>query len=227
MDSGFHHYNRERCISCQKCATVCFSGALSAGGRAYTLPELLPVLTRDARLYALSGGGVTFSGGEPLLQSDAVAALCTCLRNEQVHCAVDTALNVPWPAVAQVAACADLFLVDLKLMDSEKHKQYTGYGNKLILDNLQKLSTLQSVIIRVPVVCGVNDDQENAVQTAQFLATKCKSVVQVELLPYHDLGIQKAAQMGIQQQRFATPSSAKMDELTAIYSAHGLSANHQ
>jgi pyruvate formate lyase activating enzyme len=131
---------------------------------------------------------VTFSGGEPLLQADFLLSLLQACKTMGIHTAVDTSGYASWEILDRVRKLTDLFLYDLKLMDSERHRQHTGVPNELILRNLQKLSKLgHPIIVRIPVIPGINDDEENLAQTEKFLAG-IATLQRVDLLPYHKIG---------------------------------------
>lgn len=215
-------YEREACMECGKCVEVCIPGALKKNERLYTTEELYSVLMGDARLYELSGGGVTFSGGEPLLQKDGVIEISRMLRRERVHVAVETALDAPWETVERLAQVIDLFLVDCKMMDEKKHMRYTGVSNQRILENMKRLSQIKEIEIRIPVIRGVNDDIENAIHTAEFLRSLGAHMRKIELLPYHDYGLAKAVQAGVEQKAFEPPSKEQLKLLQGIYRNYGI-----
>lgn len=222
LEGGVHVYEREACMECGKCVEVCIPGALKKNERLYTTEELYSVLMGDARLYELSGGGVTFSGGEPLLQKDGVIAVSWMLRRERVHVAVETALDAPWETVERLAQVIDLFLVDCKMMDEKKHMRYTGVSNQRILENMKRLSQIKEIEIRIPVIRGVNDDIENAIHTAEFLRSLGAHMRKIELLPYHDYGLAKAVQAGVEQKAFKPPSKEQLKLLQGIYRNYGI-----
>ena len=221
-EQSIHRYEAAKCVQCGACTEVCYAGAMERCGQWKSQSELLEEGIRDRQLYENSGGGVTFSGGEPLLQAEFLREICMEFKQEGIHVAIDTALQVPWEAVDSVLPYADLFLVDYKVDDSELHQKYTGAGNDRILQNLSRLAEKKPIYIRIPVIGGVNDNEENMRQTAAFLQTLGGSVKQVDLLSYHDLGIQKSAKLGKRMQRFITPDAQQMQRLAQCFSELGV-----
>ena len=221
-EQSIHQYEAAKCVQCGACTEVCYAGAMERCGQWKSQSELLEEGIRDRQLYENSGGGVTFSGGEPLLQAEFLREICMEFKQEWIHVAIDTALQVPWEAVDSVLPYADLFLVDYKVDDSELHQKYTGAGNDRILQNLSRLAEKKPIYIRIPVIGGVNDNVENMRQTAAFLQTLGGSVKQVDLLSYHDLGIQKSAKLGKRMQRFITPDAQQMQRLAQCFSELGV-----
>lgn len=130
-EQSIHRYEAAKCVQCGACTEVCYAGAMERCGQWKSQSELLEEGIRDRQLYENSGGGVTFSGGEPLLQAEFLREICMEFKQEGIHVAIDTALQVPWEAVDSVLPYADLFLVDYKVDDSELHQKYTGAGNDL------------------------------------------------------------------------------------------------
>lgn len=177
------------CRRCGMCAEVCPTMALEMCGREWNVDELLREVEKERDVMLDSGGGVTLCGGEPLMQN--IVPLLQELGRRGFHRAVDTSLYASQEVVRQVAKYCDLFLVDIKLMDNEKHRQYTGVSNQIILDNIRLLAHLgKPFIVRIPLIEGVNADEENIDATARFLSD-LPMKVKVELLPYHDVGKDK------------------------------------
>lgn len=196
MTEGMHCYDRAACVSCGMCVDACPAEALSMMGRAYTMEEALGIALRDKPFYDNSGGGITCSGGEPMLQHGFLWELLQASKRYGLHTAVDTAGNVLFPWFEEILPHTDLFLYDLKCMDDGRHKAATGAGNGLILDNLVKLSEAGAAIwVRIPVIPTVNDSLENMEQTAAYVEP-LKGVQKVELLTYHRLGGGKYESLG-------------------------------
>jgi pyruvate formate lyase activating enzyme len=190
-----------------------FSEKSKLAGREATAEEVLSEVLKDIEYYNNSGGGMTISGGEPLLQADFTAEILKAAKDKKIHTALDTAANVPWQSFEKVLPFVDLVLLDLKIMDPELHKIYTGSDNKKILDNARKLfETGKEVNIRIPVVGGINDTVPNARLTAEFIKGY-QNITEVKLLPYHSLGVDKAKTLGINQQEFVTPDREILEKM--------------
>ena len=189
-------FDRSKCDLCGICVQHCMYDALEFVAKYMEPAEVVEVVIKDFDYYQNSGGGLTISGGEPLLQREFVKAIFELTRERGIHNALDTALNVAWSDLECVLPVTNLVLLDLKAMDSSTHKRGTGVENKRILDNARRLAA-QSVdlIVRVPVVPGINDSAANMAATAEFLQD-FPHLLYVELLPYHDLGVDKYTSLG-------------------------------
>jgi pyruvate formate lyase activating enzyme len=175
------------CTNCFTCTEICPAEAREKVGRKLTALELFSEIKKDTPFYDTSGGGVTFSGGEPLMQAEFLIELLKLCGNEHIHRAVDTTGHASYETLMSVAEQTDLFLYDLKMMDSDKHEKYTGVSNHLIIDNLRHLARQGiDLIIRIPLIPGVNDDVDNLDRTGSFL-NRLPGVKKVHILPYHDL----------------------------------------
>ena len=192
-----------------------------SGGTEYT-PEELVAKIRRFKPYFKEDGGVTFSGGEPMMQAEILYDLCNRLQKEHISVAFETALAFPWKVIHRMTECADLFLVDFKMFDNEKHKEYTGTENTLIKENLKKLVNYRPIMIRLPIIKGINDEIENAVATADFFAALGKNIKSVEFLPYHDFGVEKAKHVGVNQQMFEAPDEKQLEQLKEVYRSRKL-----
>lgn len=215
---GEHIYNRKTCMQCGKCTNSCYSGSLVMTGKEKTAEEILEEVEKDILFYRNSGGGVTLSGGEPLLQSGFAARVLKLCKDKGINTAVDTAGNVPYSAFEEVIPYTDLFLFDIKIMNPTEHKKYTGADNIRIFRNLIKLDkTGIPIRVRIPIITGVNDEKIDFETTAEFLS-KFKNIESVGLLPYHNLGAGKLESLGIDvlKTAFATPSVEKMNGLYEI-----------
>ena len=183
--------DREKCTLCGSCVEACYAEAREIVGREMTEAEVMAEVERDVAFYDESGGGVTFSGGEPLMQPDFLLALLQACRQQAIHTALDTCGHAAWETLDRVRNVVNLFLYDLKLVDRERHRLLTGVSNELILGNLQALSGLgHDIILRVPIIPGVNDDQENMGAIGDLAAT-LPSLRRVDLLPYHPAAVDK------------------------------------
>lgn len=224
FQDGIHKFDRSRCTACGKCAEVCLGGALRLYGRIESAETLMPKLLEDREFYERSGGGVTLSGGEPLLQPEFAAELLARLRAENIHTAVDTSGNVPWKSFERVLPYTEMFLYDFKHPDDAAHRQVIGVSNRRILDNLERLSgTGKRIEIRIPVIPGFNDAPEVVRKTADFLAS-LPNPVAVRLLPYHDLARGKFLALGkCDTMPHVTPPDAEtMERISDRFLAAGI-----
>ena len=208
----------EKCTHCGSCeeGKPCPNHARQQCGTAYTPEELLRQITKDKRFFDASGGGVTFSGGECMLQMDALKQILKLCKQAGIHRAVDTAGCVPWESFEAILEDTDLFLYDVKGMDPQTHKAYTGVDNRLILENLAKLIQRGArVIVRYPVIPGVNDDPRELEQLKEFYRENGFPEA-TELLPYHSLGEHKYAALGRAPDTFPIPEGEALEQLKAI-----------
>ena len=207
----------ERCELCGKCALYCPHDARQLCGKEYTAEELLREVRKDLAFYETSGGGVTCSGGECMLQPDVLAELLRLCKEAGIHTAVDTAGHVPYERFERILPFTDLVLYDVKCFDREKHKRYTGVDNGSILENLAKLlRTGRPVWVRIPVLAGVNDSEEELLRIRDFLEEH-GSAERVELLPYHGLGEHKYAALGLEAHPFEAPSGERLALLRGLF----------
>ena len=198
------HFERQGCRACGRCVQACPSEAMSIIGTSIDAQQVFADVQKDAHYYRRSGGGVTFSGGECLLHPTFVAEVARLCRQASIHTLVETALFVPWDNVVRVLPLIDLFYVDLKLADPEKHLLYTGQDNALILENLRRLSQRSTPItVRIPVIPTVNDTTEDIDGFAKILRTLGPSVREVELLKYNPLASSKYELVGADYTAFA------------------------
>lgn len=220
-DNGLTARFTRSCARCFACVDECYSEALLKKGYEISLAELTERLLADRRIYRQSGGGVTFSGGEPLLQAEFVAAAMGECKKAGIHTAVETALCVDKSRVQALLGVCDLFLCDIKTMDNDKHRAATGAGNSLILENIRRLSEAdKDIIIRTPVIPGFNDTPCDIEAIARFLLT-LKTLPRFELLPFHGLCEAKylALNMDYAAKTLCEPPREKMTELAGIYKA--------
>ncbi len=214
--------NRKLCDNCGVCVEYCPTGAREFAGKWYTIQELLEEAEADRPFYEESGGGVTISGGEPLMQHEFVIRFLEELKRVEIHTAVDTSGYVSKEIMKNVSRFTDLFLYDLKVMDPQKHLLYTGVRNDIILNNLKLLDELGARIwVRFPLIPGVNDDEANVRAMSEFVSN-LKSVEQLNILPYHPLGVSKAERLGKEQKRFEKPNRQLIDKIMNILEEYGL-----
>jgi len=215
-----------RCRSCFHCTEICPAEAVEKAGKAVTAEELLAEVLKDLLVYEESGGGVTFSGGEPFMQPAFLLEVLQLLRQAGVHSAIETCGYTAWPNLEQAAALTDLFLYDLKLIDDAKHRQYTAVSGKTILLNLKKLISLNVEIqVRMPIIKGINDDTESLEKAAAYLLEA--GIDQIELLPYHNFGEAKYEKIGREYQLkgMTKYSEADLKGVKTILNRFGIKTN--
>jgi len=182
-----HKFHPESCTVCAECVRRCPTQALSVCGETVTVDELYEKISRDKEFY-VHNGGVTFSGGEPLLQADFVAECLNICKENNIHTAIDTSGHVPFSEIEKTLPYCDLYLYDIKTINYQKHKKFTGVENKTILSNLEELDARGAEIwIRVPVANGFNATKTDMEEIANFVFD-LKHVTKVTLMPYHHLG---------------------------------------
>lgn len=192
----------ERCSLCGECVSKCPAGAHEMMGKVMTTEEIINEVEKDIIFYDESGGGVTLSGGEPLMQLAPVKELIGYFHKNGINVAVDTCGYLSWDRLAETAPLVDIFLYDLKFIDSNQHRKYTGKGNEKIIDNLASLANGRagknnySIIGRIPLIPGVNDDKDNITGIGRFLSNL--GIADVNLLPYHDTGSDKYHRLGME-----------------------------
>jgi pyruvate formate lyase activating enzyme len=178
------------CDTCGACERACPTGARELMGRGMTVDALMAEIERDRIFYDESNGGVTFSGGEPLMQPAFLRQMVAMCRMSGIHVAVDTCGHVDTGALLDVAPDTDLFLYDLKMIDEDRHKAATGASNVRILENLERLAAIHpNVLVRFPFIPGINDDDANVLAVGAYLASL--RLTRVDVLPYHRAGLAK------------------------------------
>ena len=209
-------YHLEQCELCGKCTLYCPVDARMVCGKEHTADEVLKEVLKDKAFYETSGGGVTFSGGECMLQIDFLVEILKKCKENGIHTAVDTAGHIPFESFEKILPYTDLFLYDIKIFDSQKHKQYVGVSNELILENLKKLFERKAKLwIRIPIIPDVNDSIEEIQKIKDFLKT-IGTAEKIELLPYHAMGENKYRAIGKEPQIFKTPDAENMKRLKEI-----------
>ena len=206
----------ESCDLCGRCALYCPHDARELCGREYTVSEVMEEIRKDKAYYENSGGGVTCSGGECMLQINFLEEMLKACKMEGIHTAVDTAGHVPFAFFERILPYTDLFLYDVKCYDGKMHRKYTGVSNALILSNLKRLLERgKAVWIRIPIIPTVNDTEEEMRKIKAFLLSYGMPE-RIELLPYHAMGEQKYAALGREVQAFSAPSEEKMARLASV-----------
>jgi pyruvate formate lyase activating enzyme len=213
--------NVSKCVLCGACAKACPAKAMEMAGNEYTVEELMKEIRKESVFFEQSGGGVTVCGGEPLMHKGVLLPLLDACGEEKFHRCVDTTLFAEQSLIKEVASKCELFLVDLKLMDSAAHKHFTGVPNEQILSNIEYLAAIgKQFVIRIPLIKGVNADVQNLTASALFLARLQEKYlssnaswnkIRVELLPYHDIAKGKHARLGTMY----NPNHVMMEEPSA------------
>lgn len=224
LDDTDHVLDRSLCTRCGRCVDVCYADALLFAAEVKTVEQVVAILEQDRAYYEESGGGVTVSGGEPLLATRFLVELLRELRERSIHTAVDTAGNVPWSQLQEVLSLTDLVLYDFKHIDSEAHRVAVGVGNERILENLRRVAdTHDRVWIRVPVIPDVNGDPATLARMAEFLADT-SAIERVDLLPFHRLAEAKYRSLGSEYtvQQCVPPTDEQMSEYRELFRARGL-----
>jgi len=218
----------ELCNLCGKCAEVCPSLATEMSGQEQTVEELLEILEKERPFFDQSGGGVTFSGGEPLLFPEFLCEILDVCGERNIHRCIDTAGLAKTETLLEVAKRTDLFLFDLKHMDSNKHKEWTGVGNAVILHNLQALANSGVAIqIRIPLISGVNADRKNIEAMASFIASLPGPKKSISLLPYHKIAAAKDQKLGQKrdQSGMSEPTNEEVAAIVARFAEFDLLAS--
>lgn len=225
---GQHVFQRERCVGCGTCANNCFSEALLLVGEVKTHEQVVAEILRDKAFYETSEGGVTLSGGEPLLQLQFSYDILAACRAEGIQTAIETAANLPWERIASILPVVDIVMMDIKVLDSDHHRECTTVPNERILANAVKLSQQpQPLLIRTPIVPGVNDNKEEVGKIAAFIS-KFPNLMYYELLPFHPMATSKYDSLGIdyRARNLKRPTVELMDELTEYACSFGIRARH-
>ena len=216
--------NRSKCKRCQTCVATCYSGAREFSGHEVTVNEVMAQIEREIPFYDQSGGGVTFSGGEPLMQPTFLAALLKACRKQEIHTVVDTSGFANWNVFAEIHTDVDLFLYDLKHMDSFRHREVTGVPNEVILKNLRRLcATGAKCLVRIPLIPGINDDDKNLTESGNFLAS-LPHIEGVELMAYHDIAQAKYEALDREYALVETkpPTQAEIFQAAEMLRSYGL-----
>ncbi len=218
LSGGVITTDRSKCNLCGKCVEVCTADARALVGREVTVGEVMAEIEKDIPFYDQSGGGVTFSGGEALLQPDFLLALLKDCKAKGLHTALDTSGAASWKVIERVRPYVDLFLYDLKALDDRIHREFTGVSNRLILSNLRRLSELgQNIVLRIPLIPGVNDSPE-AMEAIGGFALSLPHLMGLEVLPYHQAGVEKYRRLDKEYALagMAPPSKEKVESIAEV-----------
>jgi len=224
-DGNTIEIDKAKCDLCRKCEDVCVYEAIEVVGREVAVQEVMEEIEKDRIFFDESGGGITFSGGEPLMQLDFLEALLKEIGKKNIHVTLDTSGYVSFKDLDRISDKVDLFLYDLKIMDDEKHEKYTGVSNRLILDNLRKLAGREkSVAVRIPLISGINDDDQSIQKFVEYLLS-LKNIKQINLLAYHKGGCEKYKRLRKEElpKTFQSPSDERIEEIKKVFADSGFS----
>ncbi len=219
--------NRELCDNCGQCGTVCYTEALRLLGQKYTVEELVQEVRKDDIAYKHSGGGVTISGGEPLLEPEFTLELLRAFKRNGINVGVDTCGFVPRENIEDILPYVDFFLWDTKHMDDNIHRELTGVSNRLTLDNLRFVSEKDTpVYLRIPIIPGYNDSEDNLRAICEF-AKDLSSLVEIHLLPLHHLGKARYVALGLEYPIDGIPliQNEVLQEIKKLVESYGLTCN--
>lgn len=217
-------YGGEGCRRCFACADACLTGARERCGQAMRPEDIIGEAEKDALFYYHTGGGITFTGGEPFAQPRALLELARAAKQRGMSTAVETCGHTGWENIRNVLPYLDEVLYDVKLVDGGRHAQYTGVDNQLILDNLRRLAQedRHKLIVRVPLISGVNDTDEN-IQALLALVEEL-GIERVDFLPYHRLGENKYARLGKEAHTFDAPDADAVERILRMFAEKGIRA---
>ena len=226
IENGTLVIDKSLCTLCGACVESCPNDAREINGESMSAEEIIDIAVKDKAYYIKSGGGITLSGGEPLLQPDGAAELLALAKNSGISTAIETALNVKKEALDKVLMLTDYFMCDIKAADDKLHKELTGVGNKRILENIRYLSgTGKALLLRMPVVPGMNDSEENIVQTANFI-NSLPNKHRLELLKFHSLARDKYSSLSMEYKAVdvTPPDNVSMEKYRKLFCDHGVDA---
>ncbi|MFD3157789.1 glycyl-radical enzyme activating protein [Haloimpatiens sp. FM7330] len=215
--------DRQKCEVCGECIEVCPMGALNLVGKTMSITDVIEEVNKDRIFYEKSGGGVTVSGGEVLINGEFVVELLKKCKEEYINTAIETSGFGKWDTLFNISRYADLIMFDIKHTNCENHKKLTGVSNETILNNLSKLSKLHSnIIIRVPLIPGLNDSVKNIQNTSKI--AKENGIKEIHLLPYHSLGKEKYRQLQKEYklEQIKTPSKDNLASLKKVVEGFGI-----
>jgi glycyl-radical enzyme activating protein len=209
IEDGKHLFDRTRCARCGLCTKECYAKGLETIGREMTVEKVLAEALKDRAFYENSGGGITLSGGEPMLQFEFTKALLLAARREGLHTVIETCGFAPTERYREIQPAVDLFYFDIKETDSAKHREFTGVPNEQIVENLRMLDAAGArIVLRCPVIPGLNDREDHFAAVAA-LAETLENLLEIHVMPYHRLGAAKSQRIG---KKYAMPDVAMPEE---------------
>lgn len=223
-DSTYHKIIRENCNNCMACVDVCLYGALTTVGEEYDIDYILGEVERDLPFYKNSGGGLTITGGEPLMHAKFTTELARRASEKGINVCVDTCGQCAWELLERLAPYVDIFLYDLKHLDGAEHKKRTGVDNRRILENLRNLSAMgKRIWLRLPLIPGYNDSPEYLQRVIEFLKSLPHPVEKVDLLPFHNWCQDKYGWLGKkwEMQEVDSIDYGDCKELTQMFESQG------
>ncbi|MCK9301771.1 MAG: glycyl-radical enzyme activating protein [Bacteroidales bacterium] len=217
------------CKMCGRCVAACPTKAMEFVGNKFSIDYLVEEIKKDIPFYDKSGGGMTVSGGDPILYVDFLKELLIRCGEEKIHRAIDTTILASPQTIKELSEHCELFLIDLKMMDADKHKKHTGVSNVAILSNIKLLADSGiDFIIRIPLIKGVNADSENLTESAKFLSSLPWRLKKVNLLPYHDIGKGKHQRLqttyNAEKIVMMSPSAEEIEQAIGIFGSYGITA---
>ena len=224
VDASGIHIDRSLCKRCGTCTKTCYTDALKVSGDAKSVDEIMAEILTDKSFYAKTGGGATLSGGEVTSHADFAVQVVEACQKKKIGVAIDTCGYTPYKNLEKLAKGAEWILYDIKCIDSEKHKELTGVGNELILENLRRLAEdadlKGKIIIRMPLVHPVNDSMDYMDRTCELLNEL--GLKKVNGIPYHNLGTSKSRSLGVTPIEFETPSDEYLDQIKDLFESKGI-----
>ena len=216
--------DRNLCNTCGECVESCQNEALKIVGDERTVEELYSEIMKDSPFFRRSNGGVTVGGGEPTMQPEFVSTLLNKFKKTFIHTALETCGYAKWEHLEKILEHIDLLYFDIKHMDPLEHKKITGIPNEIILENVKKAAKMKPIIIRIPLIPGLNDSEENLLNTARFAAGLGENLLRIELLPYHKFGTGTYSQLGREYKlkNLEPPSEEYMNKLKKIIESCGV-----
>lgn len=216
------------------CVGQCYAKALKIMGKRVNVEEVIREVLSDKKIYDTSGGGMTVTGGEPFAQPDFLRELLKEAKRQHLHTAVESCLYAKWERIENCLEYIDFLFMDLKILDGNKHRQYTGKDNQLILENMKRIGSSATgkglkAVVRTPVILGVNDTPEDITAVCNWIKNNLPYVTVYQLLPYHRLGRGKYQNIGksYEMPDAEVPEDKKMDELNKIILDHGLEIKYE